>query len=261
MGFHQAPKPAAHALFLIIAAVSCSCSASAGMVLKADRSLSVSMALSLPQPVDAWARGMTGAGDKAPLFDPAAVAAGARTRGFTVLESSSPTAGSYRGSFSVPDLDAFVSAPRPAVPADDTGRRPSPAGSLSSLGILRVERGPGWASLRMRMDRQNASAILDLFPGVDRQLLESLMPPAAWDNPVTKAQYRSMLGSLMGKAAGNAVDAAVFTLSLTLPGPIIESKGGSAGPGTAGRTVSFSMPALDAMTLETPAEFYVKWSE
>lgn len=251
-----------HLLYIMVSALgTAACSANAGIAFKADGTLAVNIALSLPQPVDAWARAQTGASDSSPMFDAAAVAKGARERGFTVVESLSPGAGSYRGSFAVKNLDAFIGARRPAIPGDDAGKRPSPEGSLSSLGILSVERGPGWASVRIGVNRGNSSALLDLFAGVDRQLMESLMPPALYDNPVTKAQYRSMLSALMGKAAAAAIDGALFTLSLTLPGPIIESRGNSVPTTATGRTVSFALPALDAMTLETPVDFYAKWKE
>lgn len=249
--------PAALALAVSLSA----CSGNAGIVVKADRTISVSVALSLPQPVEAWARSQLGAGAGAPLFDAAGIASGAKARGLIVTESLSGPPGSWRGSFAVADADSFLLSPRPALPADEAGRRPVPAGSLSSLGVMKLERGPGWASLRVRLGRDNAAAVLDLFPGLDRDLLDALMPPAAYDNPATKAQYRSMLAALMGKTAAAAIDTAAFTLSITLPGPIIDSGGASAPAAASGRTVSFTLAALDAMTLESPAEFFVKWRE
>jgi hypothetical protein len=112
----------------------------------------------------------------------------------------------------------------------------------------------------LRITRGNASALLSIFPGADEELLEALQPPALYDNPVTKAEYRSMLLALLGKSSAEALDGARFSLSLALPGPILESEGVTIRAGNAS-LAWFSLPVLDALTLEQAIELYARWQE
>jgi hypothetical protein len=176
------------------------------------------------------------------MFDAAAVASSVSARSVAVRSSTSPSARAYRGSFDVADLGSLLAA------------------DAELAAVLRYARGPGWASLRFRADRDNAAALSRLFPGLDGDLLEALQPPAIYDNPVSRDEYRSMLAGLLGKAAASAIDGLSFSLTVSFPGAVIET-GGEAVVGSSGRSASLSIPALDAMVLERPFEFYVKWTE
>jgi hypothetical protein len=102
---------------------------------------------------------------------------------------------------------------------------------------------------------------MDLFPGLDPYLLEALQPPALFHNPVSTAEYRSMLGALMGRTAANALDATRLDLTLVLPGPIMESSGRTLRRGTDPRTATLAIAVVDAMVLETPIDIYLKWQQ
>lgn len=240
---------------LAAAVVFAGCTANAGMVVRADRSASLSVALSLGPAIEEWVRSVSGTG--AVMVDAQAIAQGARRSGLAVTESKATGPSSWRGSFTIENLGAFCAQKRDAVPADDMGLRGSPAGSLSELGLLRFERGPGWASLRLRLDRGNAGTLMALLPLADREVTEALMPPAVYDNPVSLAQFRQMMEATMG----STVNQAVFSFSLTLPGPILEKSGPSAQVSADGRSVGFSLPMLEAMVLERPVELYARWKE
>ena len=156
-----------------------SCGAAADLAFRADRSATVSLAVEVPAAVESRIRqfassGLSGRsgtpGATAPLFDAAAVSSSVAARGLAVRSSSTPDPRSYKGTFVVPDLRALL--------ADDR--------DLAT--VLEYSSGAGRASVRLRIDRDNARAVAALFPGIDGELLESLQPPALYDNPVSAAQ-------------------------------------------------------------------------
>jgi hypothetical protein len=220
-----------------------SCSASADLAIRNDRSLTLSLSLEIPAAVEAKLRSLSSLEPGQALVDPLAIRRGAEARGMQTLRSSSPSPASYLGSFTLPDIQAFSLSP-----------------AMADTGLFSYGKGQGWASLRIRINRDNASALLSIFPGADEELLEALQPPALYDNPVSKAEYRSMLLALLGKSTAEALDSARFSLSLSLPGPILESEG-LAIAGMKASGASFSLPVLDALTLEQPVELYARWQE
>ncbi len=220
-----------------------SCSSSADLAIRKDRSAVLSLSIELPAAVEAKLRSLSSLEPGQALVDPAAISKGAQARGLRPLSSQSPTPAAYRGSFALYDIQAF-----------------SASAGIAGTGLIAYDKGPGWASARLRISRDNASALLAIFPGADEELLEALQPPALYDNPVSKAEYRSMLLALLGKSAAEALDSARFSLSLTLPGPILESEGVTIRAGNA-PVASFALPIVDALTLEQPVELYARWQE
>jgi hypothetical protein len=179
------------------------------------------------------------------LFDPANTAEALRNRGLKILGYSIPDRSSQAISFEAVDLADFI--------ASDPRMRDS--------GLLRYESGQGWASLRMTVTNTNASVLIDLFPGLDPDLLEALQPPALFYNPVSTAEYRSMLGALMGRTAAGALDSTSLSLNLILPGAIMESSGLTLPGGSSPRSASFTVAVVDALVLEKPIDIYLKWQQ
>jgi len=229
----------------VLILLSISCSTKAEMTIRKDRGASISLLVSIPPEIEAWMRRTSGMPAGSQLFDPANTAAALRNRGLKVLGYSIPDRSSQAINFEAMDLAAFI--------AGDPGLRDS--------GLLRYESGQGWASLRMTVSSTNASALIDLFPGVDPDLLEALQPPALFYNPVSTAEYRSMLGVLMGRTAATALDATTLSLNLVLPGAITESSGLTLAPGPSPRSASLSIAVVEAMVLEKPIHLYLKWQQ
>ncbi len=219
-----------------------SCGVGADMAFRTDHSASLALSVEVPQAVEAKLRQFTASASPQAMFDAAAIAASVSARGISVRESVSPNQRSWRGAFSIADLEKLLASDK----------------ELAS--VLTFNRGPGWASIRMRIDRTNAPALVRLFPGLDGQLLEALQPPALYDNPVNAAEYRTMLSGLLGKAAVTALDTSTFVLTASLPGSIQESSG-NLKVDAARRTVNLVIPAIDVMVLEQPVVFFVQWKE
>lgn len=243
MRHNSRPRGALLAIAMSMAALSLlsSCSSDASLVLRADASASLGIGVEIPQAIEAKLRSLSSTPAGEPLLSQAAVAGGAARGGLTVIESRNPSPAAYRGSFRAADLAALALS-----------------SGLRSSGLLSYERGPGWASLRVKVDRSNAGKLLELFPGVDPELLDALQPPALFDNPVSRDEYRAMLLALLGRSAAASLDAAVMRLSLSLPGQALERAGPLSGSGA---SWTLSVPLLDALTLERPVEFFIKWGE
>ncbi|MBP7264152.1 MAG: hypothetical protein KBB32_08250 [Spirochaetia bacterium] len=225
----------------LLAFLSASCAGSASLVLRPDRSALIDVSVRLPAQLEAKLRSLSGV-QSGPLFSAEAVSEGASDSGLVVRSSRNEAAG-YQGSFTAADLDQFIR-------------------SAGLAGALTVKRGSGWASLSLTIDRGTAPALVSLFPGLDQDLLEALQPPALYDNPVSQDEYRSMLVALLGTQAASALDTLDFSLSISVPGPILESEGFSAPrPGLAASSRELAVPVLRALTLERPLSFFIKWKE
>ncbi|MDX9957578.1 MAG: hypothetical protein RBT68_03970 [Spirochaetia bacterium] len=232
-------------LTMAIVFLSFSCSTKAEMTIGKDSKASISLVVSIPPEIEAWMRRTTGLPAGSPLFNSEGTAEALRNRGFKVISSRLPNRYSQEVSFETADLAAFI--------ASDT--------RLKDSSLIHYKSGQGWASIRLTVTSTNASALIDLFPGLDPQLLEALQPPALFYNPVTTAEYRSMLGALMGRTAAGALDATKLNLKLILPGTILESSGMIPGSGPNPRTAEFTIAVVDAMVLEKPIDIYLKWEQ
>jgi len=239
------PVLATALLTSVLISLSFSCSTKAEMTIRKDRGASISLLVSIPPEIEAWMRRTSGLPAGSNLFDPDSTTTALRNRGLSVLNSRLPDRSSQAISFEAADLAAFI--------ASDS--------RLKESGLLRYESGQGWASLRMTVTSTNASALIDLFPGLDPQLLESLQPPALFYNPVNTAEYRSMLGALMGRTAAGALDSTTLSLNLILPGTIMESSGLTLPGGPSPRSASLTVAVVDALVLEKPIDIYLKWQQ
>lgn len=223
-----------------------SCSANTGLLLKSDGSAVLSVQFEIPAVVEQRLKNL--AGSEASIragsfFNAEVVSTGMLLRGFRVQEARLPAANSFSGVFTLPSLSAFLE--------NDA--------DMKQAGVLRLTRGSGWQELQLLINRGNATTLIELFPSLDRQLLESLSPPALYDLPVSKADYRSMLAALLGQAAISAMDQSSSKLSIQVPGRILEAEGGSISSDR--RSLEFSLPILDAMVLEQPVSLRVRWSD
>ena len=222
-----------------------SCSTKADLSIGTDRRATINLVVSIPPEIDTWMRRTLGLKPESQLFNPINTASALSKRGLKVLKSSISSYSTHVLSFEASDLAAFI--------ASDT--------LIRDAGLISYESGPGWASLQLKITSSNALAMLDFFPGLDPELLEALQPPALFYNPVSTAEYRSMLGALMGRSAAAALDTTALNLKLSLPGSILQASGLTIDGGPDSRTASLSVAVVDAMVLEKPIDIYLKWQQ
>jgi len=207
-----------------------SCASSAAI--KSDGGLRVDLKAEIPSLLGAKLRSLSGKDPGERLFDEASLRHSIEARSdFKILALAAPTSDSFSASLSVPSVESAL------------------AGSeLSRKGIVRLNKGSGWTELSVRLARGQGRTALDLFPGVDEELIDALSPPALDEEPVSKAEYRTMLSSLIGSKAMKALDGAELSLDLCAPETIIESEGGQA----SGKVLRVRIPILDLLCLEKP---------
>ena len=128
---------------------------------------------------------------------------------------------------------------------------------LKGKGLMTMTRTTHRAEFRFRLEHGGAKALAGLFPGVDPYLMDALSPPAIEEDPVTSSEYRTMLNSVLGAKAMVAMDAATIDISISAPGSVTDSGGGS----LSGSTLTAKIPLVQALTLEKPIELWLRWRQ
>jgi hypothetical protein len=235
------------AAFLAAALFLAGCSGDVSAALRADGGARVSVQAEVPSPLAAKFRKLAQASSgepadaAAPLFDVEAVRSAAAQRPWMrIVSLSRPSPESVKAEFDVLGMDRLAASKE-----------------LAGTGFLTLSKGPGWAELRIRLDRGSAAAAAKLFPGIDPYLMEALSPPALEEDPVTAAEYRTMLKSVLGDKAMPAMEAAAVAVSLSAPGKVLESSGGSLENGV----LKARIPIIDALVLEKPIEIRIRWAQ
>jgi hypothetical protein len=235
------------AAFLATALLLAGCSGDIAASLRADGGARVSVQAEVPAQLAAkfrkLAQSTSGeAGEaNAPLFDADAIKKAAADRPWMrVVSLSRPSPESIKAEFDVLGMDKLAASK-----------------DLAGTGFLTVSKGSGWAELRIRLDRGSAAAAAKLFPGIDPYLMEALSPPALEEDPVTAAEYRTMLKSVLGDKAMPAMEAAAIAISLAAPGKVLESTGGT----LEGSVLKARIPIIDALVLEKPIEIRLRWAQ
>jgi hypothetical protein len=233
------------AAFLAATVLFSACSAQASSVIKTDGGASISVQASMPEALAAKFRklasvgGSSGSGPAGSFFDAAAIRSSlAKRPGVSVISLEQPSPYSISLKLSIRSLEELAASP-----------------DLKKAGVVALSRGSGWTECRFRLARGEDSAISTLMPGIDPNLLDALSPPALEEDPVTVDEYKTMLKTVLGEKSMPAMEAAAIRLSITAPGAVIGSGGGSLG----GSTLSAKLPIIDLLVLEKPIEVWIRW--
>jgi len=243
----QARTAAITSLLLAILTLA-SCSGRLETTIRNDLSARMSMRLEVPETLSARVRQIGNIPAKAALFDtPKLKEEFAGRKSIFLVDVSSASPDSLTSVIWVPDIEAFA-ADRSIVPAGMIGLKAIPA-----AGTL-----PSQRELSVSLTRENAAAAFTLFPGIDRRLIDSLSPPALEKDPITAAEYRMNLETvIIGKKAMPAFDACALDISITTPKTILSSSGGTA----QGQVFKAKIPLFDLLTLDKPITFAIRWAE
>jgi len=223
-----------------------SCSAKLSGSLRRDGGCRVDFQVSTPAPIAAKLRKLGEAGGSAagsPLISTEAIRSSiASRRELELIELKQDSPDAVRGTVTVRSLAELAASPE-----------------LAGSGILSRSTGPGWTELRVRLARGQSLALSALLPGLDPYLLDALSPPAleTEEEGVSASEYRTMLKSILGEKAMPAMEEATIRVALTAPGPIRSAGGGMLD----GNTLNVKIPVIDALVLEKPIEFWIRWSD
>lgn len=225
------------ALGLLSIALLGSCAGTA--TIKSNNSALIDIRAEIPAPLGAKLRSLSGKTADSPLFDAADTQSALRNKPYVkVLSLSVPGPNIFAGRIEISDIGRALET-----------------GGLTKRGVATLEKGSGWTELRVHLTRGQGSSLLQFFPGIDEQLVEALSPPALDTEPMSRADYETMLRSLLGSKAMAGMQAASLELSIAAPGPIIDSDGGSA----SGQNLRVKIPVLDLLCLEHPITIRLRW--
>jgi hypothetical protein len=238
-----------HSLLAIIAAAAflslASCSAAVSSAIRSDGGARISVQAEVPAVLAAKFRklaAMGSGGEQAgaiPFFDAGAIRKAIAARpSLRLIGLSQPSPDSIRAEIDVKNLEEFALSP-----------------DLKGSGLLTLSKGKDWAECRFRLERRGVEAIAGLFPGIDPFLMEALAPPALEEDPVTAADYESMLRSILGEKATATMKAASLTIAFSAPGAIIDSGGGE----LESSVLTAKIPVIQALVLEKPIEIWLRW--
>jgi len=239
------------ALGIFAALCVCSLSSCSGKVdasIRNDSSARIALRIDVPDALATRVRQISSIPAKADLFDIARIKQEfAGRKSISLIDVSSGSTNSLTAVLWIPDLSAFV--------------RDS---SLVPAGMITYDTVPAYGSqptqreLAVNITRDNAEAAYSLFPGMDEVLIENLNPPALDKDPVSAADYRTNLETvIIGKKAMPAFDACALEITITLPKTVTSAKGGSA----SGQVFKAKIPLFDILMLEKPLQMALRWPE
>jgi hypothetical protein len=231
--------------FLAVMLILSSCSASVGASIRQDGGGRLAIQAEVPSALSAKFRKLAAGGSSAsasgPFFDAASIRKSVAARpGLSVLSLEQPTPDSIKIELEARDLASLAASP------DIKGSR-----------LLSIKKGEDWTEASLRLDKASAKAALSLMQGLDPDLMEALSPPALDEEPITAAEYKTMLKSVLGEKAMPAIESASVTIKLSAPGAVIGSGGGS----LSGSTLTATIPTLTIMCLEKPIEIWLRWKK
>lgn len=219
-----------------------SCAASIDLTVNPDRSGLLSVRADIPGAAAARLQSFRAVGGDSqadvPFFDIPAIRNEVASRGIEPLVTEGPSPNSFRGTFSLRNLEDAAADPE-----------------LAGRDLLKLERIGDETTFSFSLSRKNAEALPALFPGLDPYVLEALAPPALDPYPVTMAEYREMLTALLGDAAMKEFDSAATKILIRTPGPITKASGGI----VSGKTFLVELKLLDLLVLENPITFSLSW--
>lgn len=234
--------------FLIIFALAISCSGRLESSIRNDLSARIALRLEIPELLATRVRQLGSISSKAYLFDTVRLKEefSGRTTIFLV-DVSTPSTDSLTSVIWIPDIPAFTS-----------DKTLVPEGMMTTRRIPATGAEAARREVTIILTRENAARAYKIFPGLDGKLLDSLSPPALDKDPISTADYRMNLETvIIGKKSMPTFDACTLDIIITAPKSITAAQGGS----FQGQIFKAKIPLIDLLTLEKPIILSLSWLE
>lgn len=220
-----------------------SCSSAVDVSITSGGQASFTIKSEIPSAVETKLRPFLTSGSKeTPIMNAAAALGVELPKGLRLVQSRNPKPSSYEGELRIDNLNLFIS------------ENPD----LVDSGAIKLAKTDAWEELTLVFSRKTAKLFVDMFPFLDKELLDALSPPALYDGDISAAEYTKMLGSLFGKKAMTDIENAFISFTIKTPKPILECEGSSkTGPSTAG----IKLPVLTCIILEQPITVRIRWQK
>ena len=236
------------ALIVFVFFNSTSCSGNLDATIKLDSSVRAAIRLDIPEALSVRVRQFVGLKPQDPLFSTEAVRKQFLEKtNIALVDVSSPTPDILTSVVWVQNLEALIA---------DTSL--VPPGMIRYQKIPQQGKTPAMRELSVNLSRENAPAMLKLFPGIDKRIIDSLSPPALEADPVSAEEYRLNLEQvIIGKKNMPAFDACAVNIAITAPKVIVSATDGS----ISGTVFRMRIPLFALLTLENPISFSLRWNE
>lgn len=215
------------------------CASNVEASIGASGSLSVFIKTEIPVSLESKIRPFSNTKD-GPLINASDIFTVTLPPGIKLLASKNPSTRSYEGEFRIEQLDNFLAL--------------NP--ELIATGAISYKVTAQWEELTLLFSRETAQLFVDMFPFLNKNLIEALSPPALYEGSATPEEYKKMLTSLFGKKAMQDIEAAVLRLNIKTPAPILEYAGCNK---TGIALAVFEIPLMTCIILEQPVTLRLRW--
>jgi hypothetical protein len=184
------------------------------------------------------AMGNTPAANANILDGPAIARSMAAAPGIAAASLHNNGSGAIAGTITISQADALLTLPSSAGGSTGAFISYSPDGSL-----------------RASLDRNSVPRLLTLFSADLSGYLSALMAPVVTGETLTKEEYLGLVASMYGNQLKDEIAASRIDAVIEFPGLITAIQGGT----SQGRQARFSIPLADALVLERPLIYEVRW--
>ena len=108
----------------------------------------------------------------------------------------------------------------------------------------------------INISRENGPVIIELLSPQIADFLNALMAPLATGEELSRLEYLELVASFYNRAISEEIAASRIRASIDFPGTVTSVQGGT----FSGRRVTFDIPLLDLLVLETPLSYSVLWN-
>ena len=109
---------------------------------------------------------------------------------------------------------------------------------------------------RININRGNGGKILELLSPQLTDYLNALMAPVVTEEEISKTEYLELVTSFYNKSIADEITRSIISIVIDFPGTVTSVYGGT----FSGRKVTFNIPLLDLLALETPLYYEVVWN-
>jgi len=227
-------------LSLALALLSLSCAARIEGALAANGSASLSVSVSLEPQMSSLIQRFAAAGGQSggSVLDGASISrsmAAARGVESAALRNTTPSA--VEGQVRISDIGQFL------APADGKS-------------FISFDQGSAGGRCVITINRENGPVLLELLSPQISDYLNALMAPLATGEEMSKLEYLELVASFYNRAISNEIAASRIRASIDFPGVVTNANGGT----FSGRRVTYDIPLIDLLVLETPLMYEVRWN-
>jgi len=127
--------------------------------------------------------------------------------------------------------------------------------AADNRGFIQFEQNAAGGRCLINISRENGPAIIELLSPQITDSLNALMAPIATGEIMTKPEYLDQIAVFYSRPLSEEIAASRIRASIDFPAAVTSVRGAS----SSGRRVTFDIPLLDLLVLETPLVYEVRW--